>query len=193
MRPLIVVVAIAVAGLALGGVSAWYTIGRAQGFGAVTIGPWTAIPYADASITDPYSIAKSVVEGNVPLGATEGLAFNALTDNTGAALEMRCTYEIEGSTPASRLWTLVAYTPEGEQVQPAQGGVSALWSGAVLRFADGSFRVSVSRHPQPGNWLAIGSSGPLRLTLRLYDTSVTGGSDLIAPRMPAIQRGECTS
>ena len=192
MRSMIIVIAIAVAGLALGGASAWYTIGTSPTFGAVSIGPWMTIPYADDSVNGPYSVAKSVVEGSVPLGATEGLAFNAVTDSSGAGLQMRCDYEIEGSTPTARLWTLVAYTPDGQQVQPAQGGFSALWSGNVLRFPDGSFRISVSRHPRPGNWLAIGASGPMRLTLRLYDTSVTGGSSLITPRMPKITRADCT-
>jgi hypothetical protein len=191
LRPLIVVLIIVVAGLTLGGVSAWYAIGRAQGFGAITIGPWTAVPFASAGEVDPYTIAKSVVEGSVPLGATEGLAFNATADSDGRELTMRCDYEIEGSTPAARLWTMVAYSSDGSAVQPAQGGVSSLWSGAILRYPDGSFRISVSRHPRPGNWLAIGSDGALRLTLRLYDTSVTGGSSLITPRMPSIRRGDC--
>lgn len=191
MRSLIVAFAIAFAGLVLGGASAWYSIGRSHGFGAITIGPWTAIPYAGVGQADPYTVAKSVVDGSVPLGATEGLAFDANTDNDGNELVMRCDYVIEGATPSARLWTLVAYRPDGEPVRPAQGGVSALWSGAILRFADGSFRISVSRHPRPGNWLAVGDSGRLRLTLRLYDTSVTGGSSLITPRMPAIRRGEC--
>lgn len=193
MRPLIVVLAIAIAGLTLGGASAWYAIGRSQGFGAIAVDSWTAVPFASAGEIDPYTIAKSVIEGSVPLGATEGLAFNATTDSLGRDLDMGCDYEIEGSTPAARLWTLVAYGPDGKSVRPAQGGVSSLWSGAILRYPDGSFRISVSRHPRPGNWLAVGGDGSLRLTLRLYDTSVTGGSSLIAPRMPAIRRGTCRS
>ncbi|GIL03320.1 MAG: hypothetical protein BroJett030_32190 [Alphaproteobacteria bacterium] len=191
MRALIVALLIAAAGLALGGASAWYTIARSQGFGAITIGPWTAIPFAGAGEIDPYTIAKSVIEGSVPLGASEGLAFNAVTDSDGRELTMRCDYEIEGATPAARLWTLVAYGADGRPAQPAQGGVAALWSGAALRYPDGSFRISVSRHPRPGNWLALASGGPLRLTLRLYDTPVTGGSSLINPRMPSIRRGDC--
>jgi hypothetical protein len=192
LRSLITILIIAVVGLALGSASAWYSIGRMQGFGAIDIGPWTATPYASAEEIDPYTVAKSVVEGSVPLGATEGLAFNAVADSDGRELSMACDYDIEGATPAARLWTLVAYTPDGAQVHAAKGGVSALWSGAILRFSDGSFRISVSRYPRPGNWLAIAGNGPLRLTLRLYDTSVTGGSSLITPRMPAIKRGDCT-
>lgn len=191
MRSLIVILGIALAGLFLGGGSAWYAIKRSQGFGAISVGPWTAVPYASAGNIDPYTIAKSVVEGSVPLGATEGLAFNAITDSAGRDLDLRCNYEIEGSTPSAKLWTLVAYGPDGEPVSPAQGSISSYYSGDILRFADGSFRISVSRRPRPGNWLAVSGSGAFRLTLRLYDTSVTGTSQLIAPRMPAITRGDC--
>jgi len=192
LRALFVILAIAVAGIVLGGLTAWYAIERPQRFGAITVGPWTAVPYAGAGEIDPYAVAKSVVDGSVPLGASEGLAFNAVSDSEGRALDMACDYAIEGATPAARLWTLVAYRPDGAQVLPAQGGQSALYSGAILRYGDGSFTITMSRHPRPGNWLAVRGGGALRLTLRLYDTSVTGSTDLIAPRMPAIRRGACT-
>lgn len=191
MRSLIVFLSIALAGLVMGGTSAWYAIKRSQGFGAITVGPWTAVPYASAGDVDPYTIAKSVVEGTVPLGVTEGLAFNAITDSEGSSLDLRCNYEIEGTTPTAKLWTLVAYGPDGEPVSPGQAGVSSFYSGDILRFADGSFRISVSRRPRPGNWLAVSGNGPFRLTLRLYDTSVTGNTQLIEPRMPTINRGDC--
>lgn len=191
MRSSIIILIVALAGLLGGASSAWYAIQRSQGLGAIKIGPWTATPYASAGEVDPYTIAKSVVEGSVPLGATEGLAFNAISDSEGRDLSLSCDYEISGNTPTAKLWTLVAYRASGEPVKPAPGGASALYSGAIVRFSDGSYRISLSRHAKPGNWLAVSGGGAFRLTLRLYDTSVSGSSQLDAPQMPAIIRGAC--
>lgn len=191
MRSLIIILIVVVAGVAGGGVSAWYAMKRSQGFGAITVGPWTATPYASAEKIDPYTVAKSVVEGSVPLGATEGLAFNAIADSAGHDLELSCAYEIAGVTPVAKLWTLVAYDLSGKPIRPVSGGISGLYSGAVVRYADGSYRISVAQRPRPGNWLAISGRGAFRLTLRLYDTSASGNSQLDELKMPAIVRGEC--
>ena len=197
MRLVLTILAIAALGIALGGLSATYTISRASGIGAIEAGPWTAIPFADTSDIDPYTIAKSVIDGSVPLGATEGLSFSATSDSEGRELDLACEYSVEGSTPPARLWTLVSYQitgqDAGEPVPPAAGGVSALYSGELLRFPDGTFRIDLAGRPRPGNWLAVAGKGPFRLTLRLYDTPITGSTGINDLVMPVIRRGECLS
>ncbi|MEC9342319.1 MAG: DUF1214 domain-containing protein [Pseudomonadota bacterium] len=191
MRSSIIILIVALAGLLGGGASAWFAIERSQGFGAISVGPWTAIPYASAGEVDPYTIAKSVVKGSVPLGVTEGLAFNAVRDSEGRALTLACEYEIAGRSPVAKLWTLVTYDSSGKPVEPAPGGASALYSGRVLRYSDGSYRIALSRRARPGNWIGVSGTGAFRLTLRLYDTSISGTRQLDALRMPSIVRGEC--
>ena len=191
MRTLIIIIAVALLGLSIGGASAWYSIQRNHGIGAINIGPWTAFPFAGADEIDPYTVAKAVADGTVPLGAAEGLAFETITDSSGETLELSCDYRLEGSTPPSRLWTLVGYNREGKLVRAAKGGRNALYSGGIVRFPDGSLLISVSSRPQPGNWLALDGEGSFRLVLRLYDTPVTGNSDLSAPSMPTITKTDC--
>ncbi|MCB1463857.1 MAG: DUF1214 domain-containing protein [Nitratireductor sp.] len=191
MRPSLVILIVALAGLFGGGVSAWYAIRHAEGFGAIKIGPWTAVPFASAEDVDPYVVAKSVVEGSVPLGITEGLAFSAYSDSEGSVLSLTCDYDISGNTPAAKLWTLVVYNASDKPVESEPGDVSATYSGAVVRFGDGSYRISLSRHAKPGNWLAVSGSGDFHLTLRLYDASISGNSQLDTLRMPTITRREC--
>ncbi|MFZ1813229.1 MAG: DUF1214 domain-containing protein [Rhizobiaceae bacterium] len=182
---------IAIVGLALGGVSAAYVIDRSQALGAISSGPWKAVAFAAAGEVDPYTIARSVIEGSVPLGATEGLSFVALTDSEDRELDLKCQYVLEGNTPAAKLWTLTSYHPDGLPVTPAPGGKSSIFSGSMLRFADGSFRIAVSSLPNPGNWLSISGEGRLRFALRLYDTQVAGSSGHEQLKLPAIVRGEC--
>lgn len=191
MRSIVILLFIALAGVGLGGITAWYSIQQSHGIGAINVGPWTAFPFAGADEIDPYTVARAVANGTVPLGATEGLAFESITDSAGEALQLDCNYRIEGITPPSKLWTLVAYDRQGFRVKPALGGMSAKYSGAIVRFTDGSFLISVSSRPKPGNWLALRGLGTFRLVLRLYDTPITSNTGLLAPSMPAIIKGEC--
>ena len=191
MRFIFNLLVIALFGLALGGGSAWYSIQQAHRFGALSVGPWTAFVYNSANDVDPYTVARSAAEGNVPLGATEGLTFEALTDSAGRELDRACRYRIEGATPPAKLWTLAAYDETRKQVPPAPGGTSAHYSNAILRFSDGSFLISAAPWPQSGNWLAISGKGPFHLVLRLYDTPLVSSGGLAQPQMPIIERQDC--
>jgi hypothetical protein len=193
VRLIVPVLLISLAGLFLGGVTAWYSIQHAHRIGAINIGPWTAFPFASADQIDPYTIARGVAEGTVPLGATEGLSFEAVTDSQGRALSLACEYRVEGETPPAKLWTLATYDSSGRPVTPAPGGSAAIYSNAVLHFPDGTFMIDVSRYPRPGNWLAMSGSGAFRMVLRIYDTPVTSSAGSERPPMPRIVREECAS
>lgn len=191
MRLIVPIVLILLAGLFLGGSTAWYSIQHANRIGAINIGPWTAFPFASADQIDPYTIARGVAEGTVPLGATEGLSFEAFTDSMGEALSLACEYRIEGSTPPAKLWTLVTYEDSGRPVAPAPGGRSSIYSNAVIHFPNGTFMIDVSRYPRPGNWLAVSGDGSFRIVLRIYDTPITSSAGAERPPMPQIVREEC--
>jgi hypothetical protein len=191
VRSVFIILFIAICGVVLGGASAWYSIRHVRGFGSISIGTWTAYPFAAADEIDPYTVARSVAEGTVPLGVAEGLAFETETDSNGNALLSHCDYVLEGITPPSRLWTLVAYNEQGYPMPAAPGGRSSLYSGSIVRYPDGSFMIAISTRPKPGNWLGLKSDDGFRLVLRLYDTSVTRNSDFTAPTMPEIKRVEC--
>lgn len=145
------------------------------------------------SAVDPYTGAKVVADGSLPLGAAEGLAFEAVMDEDGTLLRLECSYRLEGITPPAKLWTLVAYAPDGAAVTPSPGGNSAKYSGNLMRFPDASFIINISRSPKAGNWISIQGNGNFKLVLRLYDTPVTSSSGLIEPVMPKILRTGCES
>lgn len=178
-------------GIILGGGSVWYSLQASHGIGGINVGRWTAWPFAGGAEADPYTIAKVARNGNIPLGATEGLAFEAKTDNSGRPLIFNCSYIISGRTPPARLWTLTAYNQDGSLVTPGFTKQSATYSGNLLRFDQGAFRVGISKTPVSGNWLSIAGKGSFYLVLRLYDTPATSSTGLASRRMPAILRGEC--
>ena len=181
-------------GFVLGAGSAWYSIQRSHGIGAINIAQWTAWPFSGGKEADPYTVARVVSDSTIPLGAAEGLAFEASKDNEGEFLNLECSYRIEGTTPAAKLWTLTPYKRDGSAVT-ASSATSLISphtnSKRIVRFTDGTFRITIGPRVASGNWVATNGKGLFRLVLRLYDTPITSNTGLINPVMPAIQKIGC--
>lgn len=174
----------------IGFATAWYAVDRGFVFGAVTAGSWKSWPLEGSANADPYSLAMLARSGEVPLGGGEGVAFTAETDRDGRPLSGRCTYAVDGQTPAARIWTLTAYDAAGH-LMPNAAGRSGFLSREILRRPDGSFLITVSNEVAPGNWLPIAPADHFKLVLRLYDTPLTTGSQLAGVTMPAIVMERC--
>lgn len=186
MRTIINVAIVLLIGLTLGGLSANFALQRTHGIGAVNTGPWSAWPFVGGAEVDPYTIAKATADGTIPLGAAEGLAFEAISDQDGKRLNRNCSYEVAGETSSARLWTLSAYNNDGELIVRDNILVSAIFSRNMVRFPDSSFVVKISRSPKSSNWLPLVGEGTFKLVLRLYDTPITSNSGVIDPQMPRI-------
>lgn len=193
MRFLINTAVVLLIGLILGGLSANFALQRSHGIGAVRAGSWSAWPFVGGAQVDPYTVAKATTDGTIHLGAAEGLAFEANSDQTGEELRRECDYEISGDTSAAKLWTLSAYDNAGKLVLEDTQRISALYSGNVTRYQDSSFVLKIGARPQSGNWLPIEGKGEFKLILRLYDTPITSNSGVIDPQMPRIKPIGCAS
>lgn len=185
------VLAIALLGLALGLAATAIVLARGWDPGAVSIGPWITHPRIGTTAIDPYAQAELARSGAVPMSASEGLGFTATTDDTGYRLLRTCTYRLSGGVPPARFWTLTATDRDGHSIDAA-GQRSAFSSTTVVRDAAGRFTIEVGPEARPGNWLALSGDGPLTLTLRLYDTPLTGNiADVAGAALPGIARGPC--
>ena len=158
--------------------------------GSVTVSAWTAYPVAGTPAADPYTKAHIARNGELPLGAGEGLTFSASRDSAGDAITGACTYRIEGQMPAARLWTLHAESLAGGYA-PVEGLPTALHSRRVLYGADGAVRIQAADGARPGNWLAIPSQGRLAFVLTFYDTELASGSRAYEADMPQILKDSC--
>ena len=182
----------AIAAVALGLTA---TIAALQGdppFGAVRIGPWASWPNLGDSEIDPYARAVVAVDGTLPIGSGEGMAFIAKSDNAGALLDARCDYRIAGGAPSARFWTLSAYDVDG-RLRPNAAGRYGLTSAALLRDSDGGFAIDASREARPGNWLPLGEKSRFILVLRAYQltsSAVAGAYEGVV--LPEITRGACS-
>ena len=177
-------------GLLLGLVSAWLALEQRWGFDRVEIGPWVGEPRAGGIDADPYSRAQVVQQASLPLGGGEGVAFTAVRDSAGRALDARCNYLIGGGPLPTRWWTITVSDVNGALFNNPMNRYG-FTSQEVTRNENGEFHIVVSSRVGPGNWLPVPPEGPLRLTLRFYDTPLTTPAGLAQQELPSIARGEC--
>jgi hypothetical protein len=177
-------------GLALG---VWITarvLDTASAPGTLRYGAWMLWPKAGAPDADPYSLALFSRRGDVPMSPAEGLALFASQDSSGAALNGRCNYVIEGLLSPARAWTLNLYHPDGRLLVGPSGrsgftSADALVDGAMVR-------IFLSTQPQPGNWLPLTSGDNPVIALRLYETPLSAvASALDGSRLPNVRRTGC--
>lgn len=170
----------------------WLALTRGVAFGSLTVGAWTAWPKSGSVDIDPYARAAIARNGVLPIGAGDGVAFYAHTDDAGNAFDGRCTFLLSGMTPAARFWTVTLYDAQGRLVANTidrHGFTSA----EIVRDADGRFAISVGPRARPGNWLPSGGVEQFVLLWRLYDTPI-GVASLTTKEgpMPAIVRKGCS-
>lgn len=177
---------------AIGLGATWLTLTRGIAFGSLTIGAWTAWPKSGSVDIDPYARATIARTGELPIGAGDGVAFYAHTDDTGNAFDGRCTYVVSGVTPAARYWTLTLYDAQGRLVANTidrHGFTSA----EILREAEGRFVINIGPRARSGNWLPSGGIEQFVMVWRLYDTPI-GVASLTTKEgpMPAVVRKSCS-
>ena len=154
------------------GLGATYvSVTHGQGFGALTIGTWTAQPKSGTPEIDPYAKAALARLGRLPVALGDGVEFIARADDEGRPLDGRCNVELAGTTPAARYWTLTLYGLNGELVANSIERYG-FTSQEILRRADGRFTITIAPRVSPGNWLPTGGVERYLLALRLYDTPV---------------------
>ncbi len=175
--------------LSLGFGLSWYALSDGRFFGATQIGPWVAWARAGLPSPDPYTRAYLARTGALQLGTAEGLQFVALTDSDGQALDRKCRYRIDGTTPVSSFWTMVPTARDGSLITSA-GGPTHFESDRLSRAKDGAIQAYVSRTVSPLNWLEITGDGDFQLVLTLYDTTALSGTTG-STTLPSIIREGC--
>jgi hypothetical protein len=172
--------------------SASWMLKATSGFGAIALGPWSAYPELQTASADPFAKAHRAGDGRILLGRAEGLVFTADRDETGAALSGLCSYEVSGSTPPARFWTLRVSDADGDPLEAPPRVPTSLNSWTTLRNTDGSFRIRLDASANPGNWIWLKADGRVKLVLTLIDTPTTASVSLVELDMPEINRIGCT-
>jgi hypothetical protein len=182
--------AVVLCGWALGlGLTA-ATLGSGYGFGALRVGPWTAWPQIGGLEINPFARAALAKRGEAPLGKDQGMTFVAEADSSGAPLEGRCEYRLEGSVPRARFWTIGLASSAGEPLANLAGR-HYYASSYLLRREGGAFDVAVARQARPGNWLSPGDARSFVVVLRLYETPLDPTARADPAGFPRIIKSGC--
>jgi hypothetical protein len=174
-----------------GAASVWYLLGTQEGIGALTVGGWTAFPKIGTPEADPYSKARIARDGVLSLGRAEGLTFVAERDSEGRPLRRDCSYNVTGSTPPARFWTLFAADKSLVVLDNGNGRHPATHSREILRRTDNSFTVAFGPHPVAGNWIPVAGAGPMTFLLTLYDTPIETSTGMEGIQLPQVTRTVC--
>ena len=188
--PVLVLLTLAIA-FGGGAWSAARMLKATSGFGAIELGAWSAYPELQTSNADPFARAHRAGDGHILLGRAEGLVFTALTDETGAALSGRCAYEISGTTPPARFWTLRVADADGMPLEAPERVPASLNSWTTLRTIDGTFRIRLSAAPQAGNWIWLDAPDTVSFVLTLIDTPTAASVSMVELDMPKIEKIGC--
>ena len=184
--PVLVALTLAIA-FGGGAWSALRTLKATSGFGAITFGPWSAYPTLQTASADPFAKAHRASDGRILLGRAEGLVFTADSDESGAALSGRCSYEVSGSTPPSRFWTLTV--TDANEAPPRVPTSINSWT--TLRNMDGTFRIRLDAAAKAGNWIWLSADSNINLVLTLIDTPTAASLSLVELDLPKISRIGC--
>jgi hypothetical protein len=177
---------------AIGLGATWMTTTRGVAFGSLSVGAWTAWPKNGSVDIDPYARATIARTGELPIGMGDGVAFYARTDDAGNNFDGRCTFTVNGLTPAARYWTLTLYNLDGSLV-PNAIDRHGFTSEEIVRQINGQFVINVAPRARPGNWLPTGGIERYVLVWRLYDTPIGVASRTTKEGpMPAVTRTGCS-
>ncbi|NGP18674.1 DUF1214 domain-containing protein [Devosia aurantiaca] len=169
----------------------YYALTDGRLFGAVQLGPWTAWPDIGSPQPNPYTRGHITREAALQLGQSEGLTFIANQDSDGAALDLRCSYRLDGRVPVSTFWTLEAIDPVTWANLSAPGTDAAMRSSEIVR-VDNAMLIHVGTRLRPLNWLELTGTGPFSLVMTLYDTTALLGFSSSDTVMPSITSEGCS-
>lgn len=190
MKGLVWFVAFCFVGTLLGLITAQHAVSGRYGVAAESRGAWTAWPRAADARIDPYTRAHYLSFGLVPSNRFDTVEYEARVDDAGRPLDENCTYLVSGFSPQARWWSMSALVTD-DQAQPASEPRRGLVSGQIVYESDLSFRISVSRELQAGNWLRPPDSGDLVLLMRLYTPTNSVLRSPLDADLPSVERQVC--
>ncbi|MEL6289990.1 MAG: DUF1214 domain-containing protein [Pseudomonadota bacterium] len=170
--------------------SAWLMIEHGPSGVAIAHGPWKAWSNVGRATADPYTRAHVTRSGRLPVMSKAVLYFRTLHDAEGRRVDSECDYEIIGRDAGASWWSLAAYDGAGNLMDNPVSR-HAYNASTVLRAPDGSYRITLSTQPMPGNWLPVDSDYQVELVFRMFRSATSTRDEDVTRALPRVQRIGC--
>jgi len=153
--------------------------------GVIRSRSWTARPTDGSEHMTMHQRAVVACTGLWAMNSHEAIYFTALHDSNGKRLSCRETYHIEGNDFPARWWSITAY--RNYQLIPNTEERYSFSKTSMIREIDGSWCLTLSPQPQPGNWIPLGNApGQLVISLRLYNPDTQAIDEIANRPLPEI-------
>jgi hypothetical protein len=171
------------AGILAGSFSAYVVIERAGTEAIAANGPWLSRAEGLAGEAGIYVRSHYMIEGRLPPALGQLIESTAETDSDGQTLSSNCRYILRSSAQLPKWWS-ISTLEGGQSSLSRQATVDA---DTVIHEAKGEVVISVSRLPQPGNWV----KGPDARSFTLLYSAAQASSQAFSAPPFTIERGGC--
>lgn len=178
------------AGIILGGASAWAALEFGRSSFAEQYGAWRHSRAAGSSAADLYTRAIIAREGLLALSAREALYFSLGVDDQGAPLSENCIYDLTGRQLDARWWSITLYADDDFLAQNEDHAAS-IDASRVTAGEDGRWRARIATvRGDAIYWLSSRNARRgFALTLRVYNPHREFQTS--AEALPALTRISC--
>lgn len=174
--------------LVLGVGSAAWIIFRPPVMPVIRNGPWVTNLQVGSTAANMYVRAHIALTGLFALNKKETIYYRAYVDDRGEKLRADRDYVITGKDIPARWWGIMLYGQDNHLIANAEDRYSFNMGNLALE-ADGSFRIHLSRTPQPKNWLPSGARDQrLSFSLKVYNPAPEVYRDPATVELPRIER-----
>lgn len=159
-----------VAGLVLGGASAWAALTLGVSSFRSHYGAWSLNRAAGSTAAGPYTRAIIARYGLLALSSREALYFNLDRDEHGQPLSESCIYDLTGNAIATRWWSVTLYANDSYLARNDDHAAS-VDATRISASDDGVWRARISSvQGDSVNWLSSRNARRgFSLTLRVYN------------------------
>ncbi len=174
--------ALLLVGAVAGYVTGLQALGEASRVSAAGNSGWTQERINPKDSYAIYAVGHFLSNGLLP--PERGMSYYTRnTDEDSNGLRSSCTYQLSGSEPRARWWSVRA-APAGNP------GAAVTFSArdAILSGDDG-FTLSISHRTQPGNWLAVPDFGAMQVFLVLNESYPLAKDETL--KLPVLRRIAC--
>lgn len=180
-----------VLGLAVGAGGGVAFLAQARTMGATAAGAWTTSAFTGAAAADPFTRAIVARVGLLALNKSETLYYTRTVDDSGAALDGDCAYELVGAAPPARWWSITIYAADNYLPVNSDDAFS-VDATAIAVAPGGAFRARVAptRADAP-HWISTRNAGRFDLMLRLYNPDPAAVANLAAANLPRLAKVGC--